>query len=426
VNAPGSSLATWLARLETFSPHEIDLGLGRVLLVLERLELRYPETVFHIAGTNGKGSSVALAESLLLQSERHVGAYTSPHVLRYNERIRVNGKSVSDVEIVAAFERIDAVRGDTALTYFEFGTIAAMVVFAARNVDVALLEVGMGGRLDAVNAIEPSAGLITNVSLDHCDWLGDDVEAIAHEKAGIMRAGKPIVFASGNAAATILSHAEAENAVLLVAGRDYFWEHESELWSWQGCNTRLDRLSTPSLKGEFQIGNAAGVLTMLEAAGFDDLLQTTTVNRAFTSVRLPGRMQSFYAEHHWLLDVAHNPAAAKVLADELRADAGDGKTIAIVALLADKDVDAVISALADQVDVWAAVTAANSRAIDAEELSRRIANLTNKACLAAASLHDALDYARTICAANDRILVTGSFYLVGPVLEALEIYSPRF
>lgn len=426
MNPPGSSLATWLARLETFSPHEIDLGLDRVLRVLERLELTLPDTVLHFAGTNGKGSSVALAERLLLQSERRVGAYTSPHVLHYNERIRVNGASAVDAEIIAAFERIEAVRDDTALTYFEFGTIAALVVFAAHEIDVALLEVGMGGRLDAVNAVEPNAGLISNVSLDHCDWLGDDVEAIAYEKAGIMRTGRPIVFASDNPPAAIYSRADSVNAMLLVAGRDYHWEHESGQWFWQGRDTRLNGLSTPSLKGEFQIGNAAGVLTLFEAVGFEDLLQTKTVNRAFTSVRLPGRMQLLDDEHRWLLDVAHNPASARVLADELRVDAIDGKTIAIIALLADKDVDAVVAALAEQVDGWIAVTAANKHAIGAEELSRRIANLTDKACLTAESLDDAMNYARNICGVSDRILVTGSFYLVGPVLEALEIYSPRF
>ena len=425
MNQPGSSLADWLVRLETFSPHEIELGLERILEVLGRLDITMPRRVFHIAGTNGKGSSVAIAQALLSETGETIGSYTSPHVIDFNERICIDAQPAADAEVVAAFERVDAVRGDTPLSYFEFGTIAAMLVFDERKVDTALLEVGMGGRLDAVNAIEPTAGLITNVSLDHCDWLGNDVETIAFEKAGIMRAGKSTVFAAADAPATIAAHADEIGADLVLAGRDYRYTMTDAGWEWRGRRHTLRDLQTPSLVGEFQIANAAGVLALIEAAGLDELLEPELVNRALLKPSLAGRLQSIVTDRQWLLDVAHNPRAAEVLAETLAADGHEGNTLAIVALLEDKDVDGVISPLIDRVDYWIAVTAGNKRALDAGELGRQVANLSNKACFVAESLEQAMQHARQRTAQDDRILVTGSFYLVGPVLEALGIYSQR-
>ncbi len=420
----GSPLTDWLTRLETFSPHDIDLGLERVYEVLGRLELKSPQFVLHIAGTNGKGSSVAMLQSLLVESGVSVGAYTSPHVFRYNERICIDGAEASDEQIVAAFERVDAMRGAVPLTYFEFGTVAALVVFEQAGVDAAILEVGMGGRLDAVNAIEPDAGLITNVSLDHCDWLGNNIDSIAFEKAGIMRNGKPVVYGAVEVPASLEKHANDIGADMIVAGRDYKWSIAVDAsWSWQGRSTQLSSLKRPSLTGDFQIDNAAGVLALAEAAGFGSFLQTDVVNTAFTRLRLDGRLQIIRAEVEWLLDVAHNPAAAGVLASSLRARAIGGNTIAIVAMLDDKDVAGVIAPLQDIVDHWIAVTADSPRAIEAGELARQIANLSNAACLCADSLQQAMDSARALATSEDRILVTGSFYVVGPALRSLELYS---
>jgi len=423
MNPSGSSLADWLLRLASYSPHEIELGLDRVLEVLKRLKLALPERIFHISGTNGKGSSVAFAEALLSQSGASIGSYTSPHILKFNERICIDLEPASDANIIAAFERIDAARGDTPLTYFEFGTIAALVIFAARQLDVAILEIGMGGRLDAVNAVEPSAGLITNVSLDHCDWLGDDLESIAREKAGIMRAGKSTVYASVDAPESIQRHANDIGADLVLAGRDYSWTLHADGWVWQGRQRTLKNLRRPSLAGDFQIANAAGVLALLEAAGFEDLLDAELVNHAFALPALAGRLQRVDTDRCWILDVAHNPAAASVLADVLSADDFSGSTVAIIALLEDKDIEGVVTPLLEQVDQWIAVTADNARAIDASEIGRNIACLTNESCFAAESLEQAMEQARQFAASDDRILVTGSFYLVGPVLKALEIYS---
>ena len=423
MNKLGTPLSAWLARLETVSPREIDLGIERVECVHERLALVPPKTVFHVAGTNGKGSSVTMLGSLLQKSGARVGSYTSPHIRRYNERIRVNGEMASDEQIVAAFEQIEAARGDEALTYFEYGTLAALVVFAGAGVETAILEVGMGGRLDAVNAIEPDAGLITNISLDHCDWLGDNIEAIATEKAGIMRKGKPIIFGSRQVPHSIVQTAANVAAHLIVAGRDYDWSATGDTWSWRGSRTRLDRLAVPALPGEHQLGNAAAVLALLEAAGLHDLLREEVINDCFPALQLDGRMQRIDWNVPWLLDVAHNPAAATALADTLRAETFAGITVAIVAMLDDKDVEGVVAALAEHVDRWIAVAADNPRAIPADELARRVANAADAACLAATSLDEAINCAQALATPRDRILVTGSFYLVGPVLT--EIYSRR-
>lgn len=399
------------------------MGLERVSSVLERLDLDLPQQVIHIAGTNGKGSSVAMLEALLRHTGRSVGCYTSPHVHEYNERIRVNGLDATDEDIVAAFERIEAVRGDVPLSYFEYGTLAALVVFADSAPDAMILEIGMGGRLDAVNAVEPAAGLITNVALDHCAWLGDDVESVGREKAGIMRAGKPIVFGSREMPASVAGHASDTNAHLFAAGRDFDWEREGSRWSWRGVDAKLHGLQPPSLPGRHQIDNAAAVLALCEVAGYHDVLETETVNMALGQVSLAGRMQRIGSDPRWLFDVAHNPAAAQALAAVLRDDSVDGLTIAVVGLLDDKDVSGIVASLQGIVDEWVAVTAENPRAIPADELARQVANLSGSACLVADSIESGLDHASSIATRRDRILVTGSFYVVGPALAGL--YSPR-
>lgn len=419
MNAARTPLSDWLSRLETLSPHEIDLGLDRVETVLHRLALELPKSVFHIAGTNGKGSSVAMLEAVLRSSGTRVGSFMSPHISRYNERVRIDGNEASDAQIVAAFERIEAARGGQELTYFEFGTLAALVVFAETGIDTAILEVGMGGRLDAVNAVEPDAGLITNISLDHCDWLGNDIETIALEKAGIMRKNKPVIFGAREVPQSILRHADEIGAHLLAAGRDFDWSSDGSQWSWRGSKHRLDGLDLPALPGEHQVGNAAAVLALIESAGLEDLLHKELINKALGHVRLDGRMQELEFGANWLLDVAHNPAAAAGLANTLSAEPHTARTVAIIGMLDDKDVEGVVRSLADQVDYWIAVTADSPRAIDARELARQVANTTNAACQVADSLDAAIGLAQELTTPADRVLVTGSFYLVGPVLERL-------
>ena len=404
----GSPLSVWLAWLETLHPDEIELGLERVQSVLERLDIERPEHVLIVAGTNGKGSSVAMASALLHAAGLRVGAYTSPHIVDYNERIAIldgdGARFAGDDEIIAAFEMIESVRDDVPLTYFEYGTLAAAVVFSAARLDAWVLEVGMGGRLDATNAIEPTAALITNVALDHCEWLGEDVETIAVEKAGVMRPGIPVVYGGVDVPRAILDHADAVGARLLLRGRDY--------------NT--DGVPQPGLIGDFQVGNAAAVLALLEAAGLQQAIEAELVKSVLPNIRLAGRGQRVSADGaDWLLDVAHNPAAAGVLAATLAGDGHTGGTLAIIGMLDDKDVESTVGALDEHVDLWIATTAQSGRAIEAGELARRIANATSRPCLIAASIDEAMQSARREAAGNDRILVTGSFYLVGPVLERL-------
>ena len=412
-------LGQWLERLTSFSPHEIDLGLDRVKAVLDRLTLPRPDLVVHVAGTNGKGSSVALAEALLCGSAHTVGAYTSPHVRRFNERIAIDGVPAGDAEIVAAFERVDTVRAGLALTYFEFSTLAALVIFAERGVNRAVLEIGLGGRLDAVNAIDPDAGLITNISLDHCDWLGDSVEAIGREKAGIMRPGRPTVFAAREVPGSIVEAATDTGADLILAGRDYDWTTGPDTWNFRGRRIRLDGLCPPSMRGDFQYTNAAGVLALLEAAGIDDSLDVENINTALGSVGLEGRMQRIDRQREWLLDVAHNPASAQVLARALAEDGSGGRTVAIVGMRDDKDVEGLVGALSASVDAWIGVPVEDARSLDVTELARRVANASGRGCLETADVREAIAAARMLSQAGDRIVVTGSFYIVGPALEAL-------
>ena len=392
-------LADWLRWLETLSPTEIDLGLERVRAVLDRLDLPTPPTVLLIGGTNGKGSSAAMAEALLLAAGHSTGVYTSPHLIRYNERIRINGEVAGDADIVAALAAVEAVRGDLALTYFEFGTLAALVQFAAADLDVWVLEVGLGGRLDATNAVEPDASLITGIALDHCDWLGDDVESIAAEKAGIMRPGKPVVFAGDAMPDTIRRHAAELGAELIV------------------IDVPAD-LSGIGLPGDFQRRNASGVIALLDAAGFRDAVRPEQVADVLPRLRLDGRSQRLTVDGtDWLLDVAHNPAAAAELAAMLADD--PRPTVGIVGVLRDKDVDGILAPLLPALRQVIALTADGPRALPAAELARRIANAGNRPCLIAAGVDDAVDAARRLARDDDRILVTGSFMTVGPVLQHL-------
>lgn len=400
----GSPLSEWLTWLETLSPLEIDLGLERVHDVLGRLILQRPDHVLLIAGTNGKGSSVAMTEALLRATGMRVGAYTSPHIIDYNERISVDGSCASDSDIVSAFETVEAARNGVPLTYFEYGTLAAIVVFSDAMLDAWILEVGMGGRLDATNAIEPTAALITNVALDHCDWLGEDIETIAAEKAGVMRGGIPVVYGAAEVPNAIIAQADRLGANLLLRDRDY----------------SLEGVPQPGLAGEFQAGNAAAVLALLRASNITAAVEPGLVADVLPSVRLTGRGQRIeLGGVEWLLDVAHNPAAAEALAGILGSLERKGATTAIIGMLDDKDVEGVVAPLNRYVDRWICVTADSHRALSAAELARRVANACDRPCLIADSLKAALETARRDTAINDRILVTGSFYLVGPVLEQL-------
>jgi len=421
---PDKSLAGWLSWLETLSPREIVLGLERVNDVLSRLALRRPEYVCSIAGTNGKGSSAAIIEAILGEAGERTGCYTSPHLSRYNERIRIAGRPCGDADIIAAFNRIEEARGDVPLTYFEFGTLAALVVFDQGDVTAAILEVGMGGRLDAVNAIEPDGSIITNVGLDHCAWLGDDIESIAAEKAGIMRSGRTVVFAGTDVPAAISQRAEAVGATLLLADRDYrFGVDESDSWSWQGAKESRGGLPQPRPGATIQVQNAAGVLALLEATGKPAWLDAAVIRSALTGLKLEGRMQIVECGRQWLLDVAHNPDAGNELAGYLAKIKAERRVTAIFAVLGDKNVAGIVAPLCSLVDRWIAVSIEAGRAVPAVDTGRDIANSCGRPCQIACSIAEAMEMAENVTGIDDLILVGGSFYVVGPALDKL--YSRR-
>lgn len=423
---PGSfsTLDDWLKWLETLSPREIVLGLERVEAVLEVLALPRPGLVINVAGTNGKGSSVAMLEALLADAGHKTGCYTSPHVLRYHERIRIDGNAASSATIIAAFERVQAARMDVPLTYFEFGTLAALVAFADAGADTLILEVGMGGRLDAVNAIEPDACLITNIALDHTAWLGDDIESIAREKAGIMRQSKPVIFGARECPNAIVEHATEVGADLWAAADDFDFVTSNDAagtWSWHGRQHEMTALCPPALAGAIQMQNASAVLALIEAMGLPHILTAAKVNRSMGNLKLSGRFQVIDSRQLWVLDVAHNPAAAAALRQSLELLAQNRRVTAVVGMLADKDVHGIIGPLASLVDSWVAVSVEGSRAESATTLAQKIANYCTKPCQIVDVIADALEVAERRTARQDVILVTGSFYIVGPALDWLQL-----
>ncbi len=419
--APSSdNLDAWLIWLETLSPREIDLGLDRVREVLERLDLPRPRRVVSVAGTNGKGSTVAYLEALYAAAGERVACYTSPHVLHFNERMRVAGADLEDAAIVAAFRTVEAARHGIPLTYFEFGTLAALVAFATARAAVLVLEIGLGGRLDAVNALEPDGAVITNISLDHCDWLGHDVESIAREKAGVMRDGIPVVFAAREVPDSIVATARSLGAGLLLAGRDYVFSAGADNWDFALGDRPSRTLSLPSLAGAFQLDNAAGALALFMALEGPDTLPTSAISRALSTVTLPGRLQRLRGDRHWLLDVAHNPAAAAALAAELQRSMPQGKVVAVIGVLADKDLANLVKPLLPLVDTWIAVPAEGSRAMPVRQLADRIATLADAPCRIADSVAAGVQAATALTGRDDLIVVSGSFYTVGPAVAQLE------
>lgn len=418
-----ATLAEWLPWLETLSPREIVLGLERVRTMLGRLELVQPTIVIHVGGTNGKGSSVAMLESLFLTDGIKTGCYTSPHLTRYNERIRIGGIPAQDREIVDALSRVEKVRGDTPLTYFEYGTLAALLVFDSADADAWILEVGLGGRLDAVNAVEPDVSLITNVALDHCAWLGNDIDSIAREKAGIMRSNKPTIFGDANIPTAIRTAAHTINATLIVAGEDFSAEASvarAQTWSWHGRRTNVSGLRLLPLVGDVQTQNAAAVLAIVEALGMDHLLNAATINAAFSEIDLSGRFQLIPRKCLWILDVAHNPAAASALADRLERLTIEGQVVAVLGILKDKDIAGIVEPLKHLVDRWHTVTVDSARAESATTLAQQVSAICDKPCLIGGDVIEALEHVSANVATSDAVLVLGSFHVVGPALDWLE------
>lgn len=420
-----NSLSAWLDWLEKNHPTEIDLGLERIIRVAQRMSLLTPTaTVVTVAGTNGKGSCVNAIAALLGTAGFSVGVYTSPHLLHYNERIVVDGNPVDDTEICFAFQAIfNACQQTSAdypepisLTYFEYGTLAALEIFHRRQVTAMVLEVGLGGRLDAINIIDADVAVITSIALDHTDWLGDNREAIGYEKAGIMRADKPVVCADFSPPQSLLDHAKNLSASLHLISRDFGYAvADDSSWNWWNSGTQfpsqpLPQLPLPSLAAALQVACILGL----------DLSALDAFNR-LAALRVPGRFQILqWRERQVILDVAHNPAATAYLVERLKQRAASGSKIhGIVAMMADKDRAQSLANLKGQVSYWyTADLSFIPRAATVEQLRQNLVDLGVDAEFCG-SVAECLQAAYNNSAAGDRILVFGSFYTVAAGLQAL-------
>lgn len=423
IAAPGrprfKRLEQWLKWQEGLHFTAIELGLERCRQVAANLGLLRPaHGVISVAGTNGKGSSVVLLDEILRAAGYRTGRYTSPHLLRYSERICVNGREIGAAELCAAFERIDRARAGISLTYFEFGTLAALALFRAHQVEIALLEVGLGGRLDAVNVLDADAALITSIDLDHQQWLGDNRERIAREKAGILRNRAPAVCSDPNPPRAILDCAGALGAPLSLPGRDYFYAINGDHWDWRSAATELTDLPRPLRYSDFQVQNAAGVLMLLDKIRPDYPVDRAAVQAGINRFRLNGRLQIIPGEVQKVLDVAHNPQAARALAENLRLIPCVGKTHILIGMLKDKDHRGVLKPLHMVADSWNIVSLAGQRGTPAPALMAELKSLgVAQPVRAFAAVKPALERLSRAARPGDRIVITGSFITVGEALR---------
>ena len=416
-----TSLASWLAYIEHQHPKSIAMGLERVGEVAGRMGLEKPAThVITVGGTNGKGSTVAFVEAIARAAGWKVGAYTSPHLFAYNERVRLHGVDATDGELVAAFEAIEAARGDIALTYFEFGTLAALQLFAAAGLDLAVLEVGLGGRLDAVNLVDADVAVITTVDLDHQEYLGDNREQIGSEKVGIARAWKPLILGEDDPPSSVLGRAYAIGASTWRANNDFFFEPINDRhWCWREVGHAIE-LPMPGLAGPSQLRNAATAIAALRA--LDAPIADSAIAAGVATARLPGRLQSFVRDGvEIIVDVGHNPQAARELAAWLSQSPAQARTWAIYAALADKDLLGVVDALSGQVDRWllAGLEQVGPRGIAVMDFAQRLAGTAAGSGDRHPDVESALAAAQAQARPGDRVLVFGSFHTAAEALQAL-------
>ncbi|MDD5300512.1 MAG: bifunctional tetrahydrofolate synthase/dihydrofolate synthase [Gallionella sp.] len=451
-----STLADWLTYLESLHPKTIALGLERVAQVKQRLNLQPDFPIITVGGTNGKGSVCAMLESMLHAAGYRVGCYTSPHLLHYNERVRINKQQVSDAELCASFEKIEQVRGDTSLTYFEFGTLAAMQCFIQHKVDVAILEVGLGGRLDAVNAFDNDCAVVTSVDIDHTDYLGVTREQIAFEKAGIFRKGRVAICADTDVPQAIRSHAQQIGAELWCIGSEFGFQLPSPAggrgsegegsggevhtifvaqplsptplpqagegllkgqWNYRSTIGTRHALPYPALRGAFQLNNASAALAALDALKEKLPVSMEAVRRGLVEVRLAGRFQVVPGKPALILDVAHNPHAARSLAQNLASLPPCPHTWAVFAMLGDKDMAGVAAALDVHIDTWLVAGIAAPRGAAADDLAQVLRQRGVRGTIQTfPDVGEALRYACNAAGENDRIAAFGSFYTVAEVM----------
>ncbi len=414
-----NTLAGWLTYLESLHPKTIALGLERVAQVKQRLNLQPDFPIITVGGTNGKGSVCAMLESILHAAGYRVGCYTSPHLLHYNERVRIAKQQVSDAELCASFEQIEQARGATLLTYFEFGTLAAMQCFIEHKVDVAVLEVGLGGRLDAVNVFDNDCAVIASVDIDHTDYLGDTREAIAYEKAGIMRSGKVAICADADVPQAIRDHARQIGAQLWCIGNELGFKQHQGQWDYYSKWGSRHALPYPALRGAFQLHNASAALAALDALKDKLPVSMEAVRRGLGEVQLAGRFQFVPGKPTLILDVAHNPHAARSLAQNLADLPPCPHTYAVFAMLKDKDMAGVAAALDGRIDTWLVAGINAPRGATAAELAQALRQGGARGeILTFATISEALSYAYNAAGENDRIAAFGSFYTVAEVMAS--------
>jgi dihydrofolate synthase / folylpolyglutamate synthase len=422
------SLADWLQRLESLHPVTIELGLERVRAVYERMRIDFGQSkLIIVGGTNGKGSTCAMLTRVLMAAGKHVGTYTSPHLLRYNERVAIDGREASDAELCAAFAAVEAVRGEVSLTYFEFGTLAALHCFAQRKLDIIVLEVGLGGRLDAVNIVEPTVSILTNVALDHMDWLGNTRELIGHEKAGIFRRGRPAIYGELDMPETVGRDAAALGARLLRLGQDYRWQRTGDTWRWEGQSAQGATVAFSDLPVvPFPLDNAAA---MVQALLFLDIaVGPAQLQQGLAASELTGRFQEVrYRGTRVIVDVAHNPHAAANLAANIRTRLAGKPVQLVLGMLNDKDSATVVKLLAPHVAHIHAASLTGERGSPA----KIIYNHARESGVSAVTCHDTVpDALKAACAragangangANGIVVVTGSFFTVAAILELVGV-----
>ncbi|HQR50491.1 MAG TPA: bifunctional tetrahydrofolate synthase/dihydrofolate synthase [Methylophilaceae bacterium] len=415
-----ADLSGWLIYLEQLHPKSIALGLDRVGQVRDRLALHPEFPVITVGGTNGKGSTCAMLERIYLEAGYRVACYTSPHLLRYNERVRVDGVEASDSQLCAAFAAVEEARGETPLTYFEFGTLAAMWLFIQGDAEVAILEVGLGGRLDAVNIFDPACAIVTSVDLDHLDYLGSTRASIGREKAGIYRKGVPALCGEPQPPATVEDCAKKTGANFRQIGVDFGYVVRGGVWDFVSSGTSLQNLPMPALHGSFQLGNATCAIEAVHSLQRQLPVALEAICAGLMHVTLQGRFQVFCGRPHVILDVAHNPHAAKGLAENLRIHPHAGRTLAVFAMLGDKDIAGVVSALAGEINAWFVAPIRHSRGADADTLCACLREVVPEVQVHRFTDVEAAFHQACLSAGeNDRIAAFGSFYTVADVMRDL-------
>ncbi|MCB1827346.1 MAG: bifunctional tetrahydrofolate synthase/dihydrofolate synthase [Coxiellaceae bacterium] len=411
------TLQQWLEYIYSLHTSRIDLGLQRIESIAEEQGLRhFPCPVVTVAGTNGKGSCIRTLESIYRAAGYRVGAYYSPHLLRFNERIRIQEKEVSDDLLITAFEKVEAFRKDRSLSFFEFTTLAALVIFRSLELDVVLLEVGLGGRLDAVNVVEPDVSVVTSIALDHQDWLGDTREKIAFEKAGIYRADKPAICGDWDPPTSLLTHAENINADFFRINKDFSYEVAEDYWNWSGIKKSYQRLPIPALKCQ----NAATSLMAIECLQRRLPVNAEHIITGLKSAKLSGRFEVFSRPVKGILDVAHNPDSARWLADQLERHQFPAKKVAVVGMLGDKDIPRTLDYLLPHIDVWFVAGLDAERAADPQEIMMHLKTSGVENCYNFCTVPEALKQAMQACTdPDDRVIVFGSFHTVAEVQKEL-------